>query len=206
MIEQAWLKGFVDEAANRLKKKALAVDVGANVGAWTEDLAARFDSVIAVEPDDRASALIPELPNVDLHTVAAGETNGTVTLFMRPQATQNSTLEVHPINGDPVVEKKTVESVTLDRLCPEGADFVKIDVEGAEASVLRGCSADGRWDRTFFIVECHDSFQEVEAELVRLKKKVEKIPHPSAGAHPGHCWAAARPHDPVEPVVRAGRR
>lgn len=206
MIEQGWLKGFVDDAVAKLKKRSLAVDVGANVGSWTEDLAVKFDAVIAVEPDERVFPMIPELKNIDLHTVAVGERDGKATLFMRPMATQNSLLEIHPINGDPVISQKTVSVVTLDTLCPEGADFVKIDVEGGEVAALRGCSADGRWDRTFFIVECHDKFQEVEAELVRLKKKVTMIPHPSTGAHPGHCWAAARPHDPVEPVVRSGRR
>lgn len=206
MIEQEWLRPFVDEAVSRLKERSIAVDVGANVGCWTEELAAKFREVIAVEPDERAFRLIPDLRNVDLHTVAVGDSNGKAMLFMRPMATQNSTLQVHPINGDPVISLRTVECVTLDRLCENGADFVKIDVEGAEVAALRGCSGDGRWDRTFFVVECHDTFAEVEAELVRLKKKVERIPHRSAGAHPGHCWAAARPHDPAESVVRAGRR
>lgn len=206
MIEQGWLRGFVDEAAAKAEKRETAVDVGSNVGVWADDLATRFETVIAIEPDERAFSMMGSLPNVKLHKAAASDNDGTTTLFMRPMATQNSTLEVHPISGDPVVLKKTVKSVTLDTLCPKGADFVKIDVEGAEVAVLRGCSADGRWDRTFFIVECHDKYEEVEAELIRLKKQVERIPHPSTGAHPGHCWAAARPHDPPEPVVRAGRR
>lgn len=206
MIEQSWLSGFLDDAVSRLKKREIAVDVGANIGVWTEELAGLFKNVIAVEPDERAFPQIKPLSNVDLHTAVAGDTDGKATLYMRPMATQNSTLEAHPINGDPVISRKIVDSVTLDTLCQEGADFVKIDVEGAEAAVLRGCSTDGRWDRTFFLVECHDTFTDVEAELVRLKKKVEKIPHPSEGAHHGHCWAAARPDDPVEPVVRAARR
>lgn len=206
MIEQSWLVGFLDEAVAKLKSRKIAIDVGANIGVWTEDLAGRFETVIAVEPDERVFPLIPTLPNVDLHAAVAGDVDGKATLFMRPMAAQNSTLETHPINGDPVISRKVVDSVTLETLCPDGADFVKIDVEGGEAAVLRGCSSDGRWARTFFLVEVHDNFAEVEAELLRLKKKVEKIAHPSTGAHPGHCWAAARPDDPVEPVVRAGRR
>lgn len=201
MIEQSWLVGFLDEAVSSLKDRKIAVDVGANIGTWTEDLAGRFASVIAIEPDERAFPLIPSLPNVDLHAAVAGDVDGKATLYMRPMAAQNSTLETHPINGDPVISRKVVESVTLDTLCPGGADFVKIDVEGAETAVLRGCSSDGRWNRTFFLVEVHDNFPEVEAELTRLKKKVEKVAHPSEGAHPGHCWAIARPDDSVEPVV-----
>lgn len=206
-IEQGWLAGFVEKAERALKKRALAVDVGANVGGWTETLADKFDSVIAVEPDPRAYRLIADRDNVRVAKVAAGEKAGKAMLYKRPAPLQNSLLESHPINGDPVVDREEVDVVTLDSMMPAGADFVKIDVEGAEVEVLRGCSSDGRWHRTFFIVECHDNFADVEQELRRLGKDVEKIPHPSSGAHPGHCWAAATPHDDSpQPVVQPGRR
>jgi hypothetical protein len=72
-------------------------------------------------------------------------------------------------------------------LFPEGADFIKIDTEGFEVNVLRGCQTN--WGRTFFIVECHDNYDQVHNELQRLGKSIKKINHPIPGAHPGHCWA-----------------
>lgn len=205
-LEQSWLVGFLSEALTRIAKREVAVDVGANVGIWSSVLSRSFDSVFAIEPDSRVYDMIEDAENITVVKAAASDVAGAAVLHKRTKADQNSLLLSHPIDGGPVVDKEEVEVITLDGLCPYGADFVKIDVEGGEVGVLRGCSADGRWDRTWFLVEVHDTYQEVEAELVRLGKKVEKIPHPSSGAHSGHCWATARPNDPVEPVVRAKNR
>lgn len=205
-LEQSWLVGFLADAIAALAKRAIAIDVGANVGIWSSVLSQVFDSVFAVEPDSRAYELIPDAKNVTVVKAAASDAAGVAVLHKRTKADQNSLLVSHPIDGGPVVGKEEVEAITLDGLCPGGADFVKVDVEGSEAAVLRGCSADGRWDRTWFLVEVHDTYQEVEAELLRLGKKVEKISHPSSGAHPGHCWAAGRPNDSVKPVVHPQKR
>jgi FkbM family methyltransferase len=176
-----------------------AVDVGANVGSWTRYLAAEFSLVTAVEPDARAyERLRAALPKnaLALRRAVCG-TNGDVTLYMRPSAEQSSLLEAHPIGAGgcapaPVAERAVVNGTTLDALCPRGADFLKMDIEGAEVEALRGASPEP-WKRCTFLIECHDTFAEVATELDRLGKLVERIPHPLHGAHPGHCWAIGRP-------------
>ena len=68
---------------------------------------------------------------------------------------------------------------------------MKIDTEGGVLLALAGCRSSDAWGRTFFIVECHDTFDGVEAELKRLGKAVTHVPHP-LDAHPGHCWAIGK--------------
>lgn len=190
-----WLTQPVTDGIARLKNRDLAVDVGANVGTWTGPLAEIFDNVLAVEPDERASQSIPRLANVQILDAAISDETGQADFFFRATTGHNSLLEEHPIGGEgcapvPVLDRKTVDCFSLDDLFEDGADFLKMDIEGGEVSALRGCVDKARWSRTFFVVECHDTFAEVAVELERIGKKVTRIPHPLAGAcHPGHCWA-----------------
>ncbi len=173
--------------------RALAADIGANRGEWSRALSLKFQKVVAVEPDERAYSHIGEIPRVEIAKYAVAEKTGTATLYMRPMPDQNSLLESHPIGAAagadaPVTDQLLVTVVSMDDLFPEGADFVKMDIEGGEVAALRGCKTVDNWQRTTFLVECHDTFAEVSKELQRLGKTVERIPHPSPG-HPGHCWA-----------------
>ena len=176
-----------------------AVDIGANVGSWTKVLAGEFTTVTALEADERAyEVLAARLPSnaVAIHG-AACERAGDVLLYSRPSSEQSSLLEVHPIGASacadaPVHEVVTVRGYTLDGLCPHGADFIKIDIEGAEVAALSAASAEV-WGRATFLVECHATYDEVVKELLRLGKEVERVAHPYGDAHPDHCWAIGRP-------------
>jgi FkbM family methyltransferase len=188
-----WLTGPVTEGIARLTSKSLAVDVGANLGTWSTPLCELFDQVLAFEPDERNFSQLPSIGNLTSVKAAVADITGTTPFYIRASSGHNSLLEVHPIGGDgmapvPVVEEVQVPCLTLDDACEDGADFVKIDIEGGEVLALRGCVDAGRWSRTLFVVECHDTFNDVEAELYRLGKRVTRIPHPLV-AHPGHCWA-----------------
>jgi FkbM family methyltransferase len=200
-IEETWLVDPIGHAIAKLPERKLALDIGANRGDWSRELAWAFDRVIAVEPDERnplAQNVAAGLGNVEVVTAAAWKSDGFVTLYMRPSPDQNSLLETHPIGAGacgpaPAIEQRLVPCRTLDSIAPGGADFVKIDVEGAEADILSACSREGNWSRTLFVVECHDMFDAVKAELTSLGKSVLRVPHPSPTAHPGHCWAIGTP-------------
>lgn len=198
-IEESWLVDYVLESPGR----SIAVDVGANRGQWSRlFVESGFERVVAIEPDHRASDHIDRSPGVEVVEAVASseeqEASGSVLLYLRQSPDQNSLLELHPIGAGgcadaPPVSSVLVKCVSLASVCPSGADFVKIDVEGAESSVLSACSEDGRWDRCVFLVECHDTLAEVQGHLSRLRKKVTVVPHPSPSAHVGHCWAIGSP-------------
>ena len=194
-IEETWLTDAVGNAIGSLQSRKLAIDVGANKGDWSAELSPLFERVIAVEPDRRNP--VESKGNVFVVWGAAWKESGTVTLYKRPSPDQNSLLEQHPIGAGacepaPVVEQQAVDCCTLNDIAKDGADFVKIDVEGAEPEILSACER-GVWDRTVFVVECHDTFDSVCGHLVRLGKMVTRIPHPSPTAHRGHCWAVGAP-------------
>lgn len=196
---ETWLqKPLMDEIAI-LPTKILAIDVGANVGSWTVSLCDLFRSVIAIEPDNRAYKSIPARENLTIITKAVSNNADTKTLFYRPESGHNSLSEIHPIgNGPgtsiPYIESKEIECITLDSIIIDTkADFVKIDIEGAEVLALQGCKNLSNWKDTLFIIECHDTYDEVYQELIRLDKNIAKIEHPLTGAHPGHCWVIGKP-------------
>jgi FkbM family methyltransferase len=198
MLDEQWLIMPTGRAIAMLAQHKLAIDVGANVGNWTAELAETFERVVAYEPDRRALDVIPKIENAEIVEAAVSDHDGEARLYLRPQAGNNSLLYDHPIGAGsqspaPVESAVTVASVTLDSRHPDGADFVKIDVEGAEQDVLAGCSDVRRWARTVFVVECHDTRQAVAEELWRLRKRVELHRHPDPTAHPGHCWLIGRP-------------
>lgn len=197
-IEEYWLSDALAKGIEGIARRELAIDVGANRGDWTAELSGSFTKVIAFEPDRRVSSEIPRLSNVEVRPQAVCDSCGRVSLHLRPDAGQNSLLREHPIGAGgqspaPVVDTVQVSCTTLDEAAPEGADLVKIDVEGAEAAVLRGCLANGNWARTVFVVECHDTRAAVAEELWRLGKRIRLIRHVSPSAHPGHCWLVGEP-------------
>jgi FkbM family methyltransferase len=197
-IEESWLVDAVGQGMASIYCRDLAIDVGANVGEWTAELSNLFASVLAFEPDHRAAARITRSENVTVHPVAVSLRDGKSPFYLRTNPGQNSLLQVHPIGAGsqapaPVVGQPTVETVRLDTVAPGGADFVKIDVEGAEEQVLMGCEDVARWSRTMFVVECHDTRRVVVEQLWRLGKTVRLVLHPSPSAHPGHCWLIGMP-------------
>jgi FkbM family methyltransferase len=196
---ETWLKKPLLDEIHLLEHRDLALDIGANVGSWTETLSGLFRSVIAVEPDPRAYEKIKISNNVTLITKAVADKTEQRTLFYRPEPDQNSLLEIHPIGNAetrdlPHTEVKLVDCICLDDICSSTtADFVKIDIEGGETLALQGCKDLRLWRNTLFLIECHDTYKEVKKELERLNKQIIKIRHPINGAHPGHCWAIGKP-------------
>jgi FkbM family methyltransferase len=200
-MSEPWLDEFKDRALEGDRR--VAIDIGANTGEWTRWLAQHFDYVIAVEADPRAYAqLLDDLPeNVHPMNVAASDRHGVADFYLRPEALQSSLLKEHPIGaGDqsdaPV--QRTIGITTLpldfirfvagDRFGTTAVDFVKIDVEGAEALVLAGATPE--WFRsTKFLIEVHDTEQAVGEQLRRLcRDDIRTMKHPSPGAHKKHFW------------------
>jgi FkbM family methyltransferase len=128
--------------AAALPAHANCVDVGANIGDVLDRISRRFPAGrhIAFEPlPELAADLAARFPSVDVHHAALGAERGEATFYRNLRAEARSSLSTLGVPADqlePVpVTVETLDEVAGDRYLPH---FIKIDVEGAEASVLRG--------------------------------------------------------------------
>jgi FkbM family methyltransferase len=146
----AWKLGWRDGAAQRLIAREVqagmvAVDVGANVGWYTLALARRVGAsgrVLALEPEARCFELLRRAvgggrcSQVEPRQIAAADYSGWTSLFVSDPDQGDHLIIPAPEHRCP----ETVRAVSLDDLLADAprVDFVKLAVQGAEVSVLRG--------------------------------------------------------------------
>ena len=193
MKHEPWLKQWLPliEACPR----HMAWDIGANDGTWTELLSGLFVKVVALEPDERCQAPA----GVEYDRRAVWSDTGEETLYRRTSALQTSLLPEHHIGEGKakveVVEKVTVQTVTLDDLASEHGppDFIKLDIEGAEVEAMAGATLLS-FSRCRWLVESHGMSSGVGEQLQRLGYvtcHLVKHPHPDAAE--GHEWIFVEP-------------
>lgn len=125
--------------------KPIVIDVGANIGHHTLFAALRSTRVVSFEPFMEVAEKLEQkvednlLSNVSLFKCALGEKNE-MAVYSKPQGHNTGT-------GSFVKNQKNIETLNLpirigDELFDEhkinDVDFIKIDTEGFEPSVLRG--------------------------------------------------------------------
>lgn len=128
------------------------LDVGANIGVFSALLARARPgaSVQAFEPLPvsferlRLNVARNGLSNVTCHALAAGARSGRAGFVADPRSPATNRL-ASPAGDGREVNEVNVEVTTLDEFCDrQGIDavaFLKIDVEGFEADVLRGAAS-----------------------------------------------------------------
>jgi len=129
----------VDLWRHILRPEMIAVEVGANIGALTLPLAGIVSHVYAIEPQPQINDLLLEntkhLPNVTVMNMAIGSTRG---IMYAPSLDHLSDTNYGAIemgsDGDCQVPVVPLDTLPLG----ERVDFIKIDVEGMEADVLKG--------------------------------------------------------------------
>ena len=144
------------------------VDVGANIGYNTVYLARRVGAggrVVAIEPAADNLRVLREnvarnaLPNVVVQPVAAGSTREVRDLFLRGETSAvNSLFRESVYAAVSGVEKVAV--VPADEIVEGHADFIKIDVEGAELDALEGMTRLLSYPGVALVVEWHPRLQE----------------------------------------------
>lgn len=154
------------------------LDAGANIGFTAlYFLKCGAHRVHAFEPDPRNFSRLAQLQTggrVLAYPEALGSEEGEVEFFMSRSHNQGSTLDPRMLEKFPVVfagsERIRVRVCTLQsRLPGVHFDFMKIDVEGAEAALLRGARAllETHPPRVI-LIECYDEmFNEVHDILSR---------------------------------------
>jgi FkbM family methyltransferase len=134
-----------------IKREALVFDVGANVGEYSHTFLQLGARVVALEPNPECYGQLRAQGNQHRLTVcceAIGEREGGASLFIGDHSGHSTVSEEwmgKAATNDPGCQWSNVIKThmsTLDRVREKHGtpEFIKIDVEGHEASVLRGMS------------------------------------------------------------------
>lgn len=164
---EPWLWGMVPRKGRR------AIDAGANKGQWAFKLAKRFNMVVAIEPHPAtAQRLRRSAPdNVQVVQGAVWNTPDYKTLILYPDdricRIVNHDLLFSMGEGQNGI---TVACFTIDALELRDVDFLKLDVEGAEAEALEGALATIKASAPVILIELHSvqARERIEGLLVSL--------------------------------------
>ena len=141
------------EIAGHVRPGMTVVDVGANVGVWTAAFSRSVGPsgcVVALEPAPANRRALEQAKqsngweNVEIHALAAADSEGSMLLQCSSFNSGNNALSARGGSDDAV----RVSTVRLDSLLAgRSVDFLKIDVQGWEAAVLRGAKETLRCNR-----------------------------------------------------------
>lgn len=131
-------------------QRKVAIDIGANVGLWTQDLCKTFDQVHAIEPvaDFRLClAKNVQAANLHVHACALGAEDSMINMVITADNTGHSHVDPGSlgVGGTPMH--------TLDRMQLPMADYIKLDCEGYEHNIILGGEAYIRACRPIMVVE-----------------------------------------------------
>jgi FkbM family methyltransferase len=168
-----------------LQKGMVVVDLGANIG-FNTLLAASIvkngrGHVYAIEPDPRNTELLSMSVKangyedcVSVHQVAISDTIGFAKFYLSDATNLNSLTPTHNTKGDVIgVQVTTLEAFMMDKGIP---NFIKMDIEGAETTALKGMLP--MFAKPFpckILMEVHPQFYTEEDDLVRPVRELLKL-------------------------------
>jgi FkbM family methyltransferase len=140
-----WAEGEIILFRRLLRPGAVVIDVGANIGTHALPLAkivGEEGAIYAFEPQQEIFEILVSnlnannVGNVKAHRAAVGATDGTCRIPQIDYSSANNFGLVSVGKGDLEVPEIAIDSLELQRI-----DLIKVDVEGAEADVLRGATS-----------------------------------------------------------------
>jgi FkbM family methyltransferase len=160
-----------------------AIDVGANIGYFTllmANLVGPHGKVIAFEPLAENFKILKENIQLNGHANVVAENLALMSRTERIElrsATPGAITWVASVKIDQnaAVESQSAEAVTLDEYVETNGiakvDFLKIDVEGAEASVLEGATNVLNKHKPILLIEMHelDRFKDKHPAILKLR-------------------------------------
>lgn len=159
------IKSTYEHILRARSRPELFIDIGANYGGHSLLFASQGVECVAFEPNEVCHTYIEELValnnvRIDLRPVAIGDEAGTLDLCFPPTeawlGTVNTKVRKRLENSMPITIKQ-VPVLTLDGALSEKVSnrmLIKIDVEGAELSVLRGAKRTIQENGPLILVEC----------------------------------------------------
>jgi FkbM family methyltransferase len=138
-------------------QRGVALDIGANVGLWSRDLTQVFQHVIAFEPvADFRDCLLKNVPatNFEVRACALGSEDTTINMIITAENTGHSHVDTATL-GTGTIPMHRLDSLELPKI-----DYIKIDCEGYENTILRGAKQTILRDCPIMVVE-HKQHQDV---------------------------------------------
>lgn len=193
--------GEIDLYQALLNPGDTALDVGANIGVFTIAMGLAvggFGKVIAFEPQPPIFDILRRnidrcgLGHVDAHRMIVDERDGDGAFVGVTHLPDGKLLNFGAMNVDSRVLDGFGDLVptpmrTIDSLGLERCDFIKIDVEGGEAAVLKGASTTLTRQRPIICLECDqpnaespwaDDLLAADYRLWRFRGRNMRIPNP----------------------------
>ena len=180
----------------KILKKAgpgsLVIDCGANIGEISALFLARGAEVVAFEPDPVAhEALrrrIGDHPRLTLHQQAVSDRPGRASFFFHKERAGGSGGAEFTVSSTLVAEKRNVDTrhsievelIDLDAFITaldRKVDILKMDVEGAEISILRKMLDSGSYRKIgLMLVETHETkIPGHLEEVARLRARIDEL-------------------------------
>jgi FkbM family methyltransferase len=186
----------------------LALDVGANEGAYTVLLADRFAEVHAFDPNPQITPTLRRQANghgnIRLFELAVYRQPAALTISLYPTSEHATAYPADEVigRGEPA-DRIQVPATSLDLLgYPDPTmhvDLIKVDTEGGEYDVLAGARETISTHRPQLLIEIHNLGNLAACRELLDGYQLEHIPHPHPGVHAGHCWLNGLPSDRPHP-------
>jgi FkbM family methyltransferase len=158
-------------------RNCTAVDVGANLGIYTEALVRLCAQVVAIEPNPPwASDLSAMFKDVRVVCGAASNAVGRTALRVPTSVSHAgmATIESKNLLNGQKVEEVIVDVFTIDSLNLNDVGFIKIDVEGHEDAVLEGATETIKSHRPNLLIESEERHRPGSiASLVRRMRGLD---------------------------------
>ena len=163
--EQFFTDKIYDNFFNQIKNLDTVIDVGANIGLFTElCLEKGAESVISIEINQTAidtfNKIHGDKKSVKLITEAVSDNIGEIEIYEDPKNSLVSSFYQQHTDG--LTDRKVVKTTTLDQLFKEqslsNVSLLKMDIEGAEYKAFTSLSDENLKKVDFILLEFHDNF------------------------------------------------
>lgn len=177
LVREIFFKRVYNPAYLPIEEQDVVVDIGANDGIFTLFAASiTRNAVHAIEPSPHNLAILKsniavnELHHVIVHECAISDKRGVAKLIVDPEDGQRNRLS-DTANTYIEVPVKTLQDIMDDNHL-ERIDFLKMDCEGSEGSIMRSISEDCMHRIGKIALEYHDHLSELDHTAIqdRLEK------------------------------------
>jgi FkbM family methyltransferase len=169
--------GLIEMCRNLLPKDGVFYDIGAHVGLWSVHMATKAHRVFAIEANPETYGVL--LRNIDRNSdhrrikalnYAAWDSRTKLGLILADDKHTGGSTRVDPTADQRGVYAWPVDLMVEMSLILDGPDLVKIDVEGAEAHVLRGMHRTVHKHKPVLFIEMHDHYwgQHIRTEVLNF--------------------------------------